>query len=437
MKHWITILTAILVNWAANGKVFADVSVKFSSDTLYLCLGEPFVLEASVSGAIGTTSYLWNTGDTTPTLAIVPVQNSGLYHLTVTDILGTTATDTVWVIALPECVWPGDAEGDGFANNYDVLTLGLAYGAQGLIRPDAHTNWIGQGSPSWSQVFPSGLNYAHSDTDGNGKIDSADFFAIGNNYFLPNTSPGGSPVNEEGFPIYIEFPTGNFQPGDTVTGKIMLGTESIPADSVYGVAFSILYEGELIDSASVIVSYDTSWLGNLHVNMETVDKDFYLNGQLDVGITRTDHAEVSGYGRIADITIMIDDITGKKEGADQISLRIENITLINVSGKKLGVNNSGSQSVILLSGEKWEFGYENTFTVFPNPAEDYVYVETNQPVRPGTQITVRDIQGKLFLQTNIPTENLFKLDISQLPPGVYLIEKQYDSWRETQKLMVK
>ncbi|MEZ4774981.1 MAG: T9SS type A sorting domain-containing protein [Bacteroidia bacterium] len=394
------------------------------------------MLNATINGGVGPYTFLWNTGDTTQSLAILTAGGESVYILSVTDILGTTVTDSILVMGMPECVWPGDANGDGVADNTDVLILGLTYGAQGMVRPDAHTNFIGQGAPAWTQAFASGLNYVHSDTDGDGVVDANDFFAIGKNYFNPVQSPGGSPVVTEGIPIYVVFPQGNFEPGDIVTGAIMLGTEAQPADSVYGIAFSLAYDGAIVDSGSVIVSYDSSWLGNLHVDLEAIDKDFYLDGQVDVGITRTNHLAVAGYGRIADITIMIDDITGKKEGLEDIGIQIERISLVDKAGVSIPVSNVSSHSVISLANDR-QIDKSSIFKVFPNPVHTLMYVETDLPFWEKSTLRMRDIQGKVWHQSEINSATKFKLDISTLPAGMYLVELEHAAGREVQKVILR
>lgn len=436
VKHWITILTTVLMCWINSGKVLANLSVSFPSDTLYLCQGEPYTLDADITGGVGPHAFLWNTGDTTQSLMILPMAGGTVYVLSVTDILGTVVTDSVLVMGMPECVWPGDANGDGVADNTDVLILGLTYGEQGLIRPDAHTNFIGQGAPAWTQSFSSGLNYVHSDTDGDGLVDENDFFAIRKNFFNPVLSPGGSPLVTEGVPVYVVFPEGSFEPGDTVTGAIMLGTAAQPADSVYGIAFSITYDGSVVDSGSVVVSYDSSWFGNIHVDMAAVEKDFYLNGQVDVGITRINHQAVAGYGRIADITIMIDDITGKKEGLNLLDINIDRISLINKWGVSIPVNNSPPHSVISLADENLE-EKSLALTVYPNPAHSTMYVETDIPLWEKAMLRLMDIQGKVWVQTEVQSATKFKLDISSLPAGMYLVELEHAAGREVQKMILK
>lgn len=439
MKHWLTYLAkgALVCVAMCCMQAYAQLQVSFSSDTLYLCEGIPSGLSADVSGGTAPYNYLWNTGDSSVQISIIPLSTGVYYYLLVSDVNGSFSSDSVFVVGLPECVWPGDANGDGLANNEDVLILGLAFGSQGNIRPDAHTNWIGQGAPAWSQTFGTGVNYVHSDTDGDGMVGLTDFQAIGVNYFTPNTGPGNSPSQPMGVPLFVDFPTSSFQPGDTFTAPVILGTADLLADSVYGIAFSIAYSTGLIDSGSVIVSYDTSWLGNIHVDMEAVDKDFYFSGQVDIGISRINQIAVSGYGRIADITVMIDDITGKKEGVEEVAVRIENVSLIDKNGNSIPVNNEGSKFFISLSNDDDLRNEQVDFTLSPNPATGLVRIQTKDNSLRESTLSILDMNGNLIEQSVHRGTNTIEKDLSVLPAGIYLCELKNHLGRRVKKLIIQ
>lgn len=98
--------------------------------------------------------------------------------------------------ALIANVWPGDCDYDLNANNVDLISLGLAYGATGSTRTGASNNWTAQPSADWSQWFQLGANYKHSDCNGDGVVDANDTTAILLNYgnthpfrFIPEYTP--------------------------------------------------------------------------------------------------------------------------------------------------------------------------------------------------------------------------------------------------------
>ncbi|MEZ4825716.1 MAG: T9SS type A sorting domain-containing protein [Bacteroidia bacterium] len=433
MRHWILLLIGIIYSALMPGKLVADNSGIFPSDTLYLCQGEPFTLSGTFPGGVGPYTFLWNTGDTTASILIIPIQGVTNYFLSISDATGSVISDTVEVMAMPECVWPGDTDGDGIVNNRDVLSLGLAFDTQGMIRPDAHTNFIGQGAPAWQQVFSSGINFVHADTDGNGLVDEDDFYAVGANYTGPVNTPGGSVIAFDGIPVYIDWPAGNYQPGDTIRGAIMVGTEESPADSVYGISFSIMYDPAFVDSA--FVSYDSSWLGTLNTDMRALDKNFPLSGQIDVGMTRTNHISIAGAGKVADITVMIDDITGKKDSQEILQIRAEKITLVNAAGTTVPISETTGSSIISLSNES--LIDRPFFQVYPNPADAEIWIESDLPQGVERVISVWDLQGKEWIGQNRTLETKFKLSIEALPAGMYLVSLEHAAGREWQKLVLR
>ena len=61
-------------------------------------------------------------------------------------------------------------------------------------------------------------------------------------------------------------------------------------------------------------------------------------------------------------------------------------------------------------------------TLYPNPAQDYVYLSLGKPAANQGQITVMDMSGRLVLDVDIaPGHSIRQLDISSLSEGVYLV----------------
>ena len=83
-----------------------------------------------------------------------------------------------------DSVWPGDANYDGVANNFDILNLGVNYGTSGPARTAASNAWTGQVCANWANSSPGGINGKHCDCDGNDTVDVADTIPIYLNYGL-------------------------------------------------------------------------------------------------------------------------------------------------------------------------------------------------------------------------------------------------------------
>jgi hypothetical protein len=66
-------------------------------------------------------------------------------------------------------------------------------------------------------------------------------------------------------------------------------------------------------------------------------------------------------------------------------------------------------------------------TLYPNPAQDYVYLSLGKPAANQGQITVMDLSGRLVLEADIISgHSIRQLDISSLSEGVYLV-----NWAES------
>ncbi|TXF89423.1 T9SS type A sorting domain-containing protein [Neolewinella aurantiaca] len=76
-------------------------------------------------------------------------------------------------------VWPGDASNNGVADEADLIYWARAYGIKRFERPASSINWVGQpATPIWPDTFPSGINFAHTDMDGDGRVSGRDLQAL-------------------------------------------------------------------------------------------------------------------------------------------------------------------------------------------------------------------------------------------------------------------
>ncbi|MEL7160286.1 MAG: Kazal-type serine protease inhibitor domain-containing protein, partial [Bacteroidota bacterium] len=72
-------------------------------------------------------------------------------------------------------IWPGDIDDSGRINGVDMLHWSHAYGAAGPERPAASTDWMAQlMGEEWDASFPTGLNFAYADADGDGRVTGRD-----------------------------------------------------------------------------------------------------------------------------------------------------------------------------------------------------------------------------------------------------------------------
>ncbi|MEM6763531.1 MAG: T9SS type A sorting domain-containing protein [Bacteroidota bacterium] len=397
--------------------LLADLDVAFEKDTVYACKDMSIILEPSVSRGNDPYRYTWNDGSTGNSLEVIHnEEGTYLYWLEVEDNNGTKVRDSVSVSVLAECVWPGDANGDRSANHFDVLSMGVGFGEVGPLRPDAHTNWIGQTAHAWEGHDFEGVNFVHSDANGDGIVDIMDMEVVGINYTSALPGMGGSIGSVEDPSLFLDWEAATVN-GDTIEVPLFLGTEDIPADSAYGLAFTLDYDPEEVGAASIFSVADSSWLGSEEKDLFRMDFAFPDLGTVDIVVTRLDQEDRDGFGRIMDIVIVIEDLTGYTGGADKpFRLSVENPRLIESRGKILPLFTEFQ--AIVLSGEDLLAPSAN-LALFPNPAQLTMTVSWDQLKI--EDLYILDGSGRRF---DIPVNlrnNTAVLDVTPLPVGMYTL----------------
>jgi len=206
-------------------------------------------------------------------------------------------------------VWPGDANYDGVANVYDVLALGLAFGDTGTVRPNASTQYTPQPASDWLNALPSGINHKHADTDGNGIVDWNDTLAISLNYGLSHPLRLSNSLMMPSADLSI---TAGMDTVGTSMPVDLYVTLSTPVDSISGLAFRIQLDTALVKINQTVVDYVGSVMGVNGVDLIQVDQVISSSGTIEVGLSRTDHANISGTGQVVRIGIVTtDNVSGK------------------------------------------------------------------------------------------------------------------------------
>ncbi|GIV32986.1 MAG: hypothetical protein KatS3mg031_0521 [Chitinophagales bacterium] len=278
-------------------------------DSVTICRGDSLQL-----AAFGGTQYFWDpaaglTDRNSPTPWASPLE-SKTYTVTIRNGV-CESRFTVHVGVDDDCVWPGDANHDGIANNLDVLAIGIGFNISGLPRPNASIQWYGQYCPDWLLALASGPNLKHADCDGNGVINNADTLPIRLHYGLTHNKSGGPGKKFTDPELYFRMPVDTALSGQEVQVPVYLGTDSLPVNNFYGIAFSVHYDPTLIQENSMRFTPVNSFIGNPS-DLLSFDIDIYGQARMDVGLTRTNRISTGGYGQIGTVSFtMKDDISGK------------------------------------------------------------------------------------------------------------------------------
>ncbi|MEM7035430.1 MAG: C25 family cysteine peptidase [Bacteroidota bacterium] len=338
--------------------------------------------------------------------------------------------DPALVLYTPDfSVWPGDANNDRIANQYDLLTLGLAYGDTGAARPNASNAWAEQTAFPWATDFPDGTNHANADCNGDGEINQDDTLAIQLNYGLTHNRVGGNSGTNDDPDLFVESPTDSLEAGERAELYVHLGDPIDMAQNVYGIGFSILYDANLVDPDSITIAFDTCWIGTQGQNLIALTHHFPAQGQLDVALTRTDHQPVTGAGVIARIGIVvIDNISGKREGGlivEDLEFRIVQTIANDAAGNRVPLFENTTTIVVhdadaaATQGPAPKLAPGTAFAAYPNPATEVLHLlsEAALPV----EATLFQADGKAVRHAQFAAGDAMSLQVADLPAGTYLL----------------
>lgn len=315
----------------------------------------------------------------------------------------------------PNLVWPGDTESNNVSNHFDLLNIGLAFGSEGPERSVQGIEWTGLLAEQWDEVFPNGLNQVHADCDGNGVVDENDIAALEVNFnethgdVIPPVLIGGS---EDDSPLYVDLlGAGALIDGQQFSASIMLGTEDFPVEEMYGLAFTLEFDPEVIDPNSIQLMYDPSWLGVENVNLITFDQSEADEGKVHVALSRSDQNNVSGHGHIAAFIGIIDNIAGK----EAVQIGVTQVKAITVKQALVPLTKPVQTAGIVTSTNEPVIG---EFKVFPNPASTEVTLVHPLGIK-AENVRLKNING-VVIQIELSGNN--QLNIGDLADGIYFLE---------------
>ena len=344
-------------------------------------------------------------------------------------------------------VFPGDANANGRINNIDLLYMGYAYGAIGPARqiigmePD-----IAEITAVWALEFPNGLNYAHSDADGNGIIDILDMLSIYSNY--------NQELDEAQDDVFI---TGNIDvdplldletspagaaltAGSILEIPIVLGSPDQPLENITGLAFTIKYPAEFVASANF--QFTADWFNPDELNGLVTFQTFEGQtepGSLDVTLSRFGPDPVSGWGEIGVLSIIIeDDLIGLLPTADSTTLEVEltDVKGVNEQFEDLPIVPDLVQ-MMLYHPDALATSTENpipvAISIFPNPVLDQLFIKANAAI---DQVVLYDLAGQRILSLQQNQNYQADLTLGHLSPGLYYLKVATSKGQITQKISI-
>ena len=83
-----------------------------------------------------------------------------------------------------------------------------------------------------------------------------------------------------------------------------------------------------------------------------------------------------------------------------------------------------------------DLSIKNTSIIYPNPTHDYVYISLNNDIT-ASSINIYDVSGRLVLTKAITAPSPFKLNVSNLKAGTYLLTVNSTTHRVSQKIIIQ
>ncbi|MDX1908512.1 MAG: T9SS type A sorting domain-containing protein [Bacteroidia bacterium] len=322
-----------------------------------------------------------------------------------------------------ELIWPGDVDDNGTANSVDVLYLGVAWGANGSLRPNGSTAWTGQSAgANWGPQFSNFIDWKYADCDADGTVGQADIQVISQNYGLIHNR-NGAERTLDGPPLYLSIPVDSVMVGDTLMADVFLGTPLDTADQLYGIAFTITYDTALVQAGSAAFIPDSTWFGEQGVNTAYLSKDFYDLGQVEAALTRTDQQMVNGQGRIGSFMIItIDNISGKTVESRQLNLSIVPRLAMNLNQDSLSIEATEGDSLVVFQEiiNSQSPRSDLDLRIYPQPADQEVVITCSQRIE---SVQLLTLHGQILLETR-PGGTQTRVPLEGIAPGTYILRVQ-------------
>lgn len=398
-------------------------------------------INAMASGLSGVT-YSWTGPNSFSSSSAYNMLNNtssdaGTYTVTVTGTGcagSVTLTDNVFVSgAACDSVWPGDTDNSFEVTNWDLLNIGVAYGATGTARTGASNNWIAQYATDWNTTFTNtNQNHKYADCNGDGVVNGNDTVAVMLNYGQWHNKGVHVPLAKSASDpdLYFDMAGVTLTPGATVTVPIKLGTSNLNMNNIYGIAASVKIQGITPSSSMSIAS--NGWMGD-NTNSMAITKAVN-NNQTDWTLVRTNHANVSGDGTIATLTFTVP--AGSEN--QNVLLYFENVKMIENDGSEItNYNLVDDNSVVYPLSVNAAIANASSAIIVPNPSDAQANVQFSLMSEAKLHIAVTDITGRVVWsqeQMYAAGAQSIALPNATLAPGMYHVQLRDSKGSVTQNI---
>ena len=438
----VTYVYTVTANGCTNSTLFSVVVPVNSIPTLSSTLTPPAIFSGTVftytptSSSVGAT-FSWtraavtgisnasasgagNPNETLTNTTAAPINVTYVYTVTANGCSNPTTYNVV-VTVVPDVVWPGDANSDSLVNNVDLLPIGLYYSQTGAPRTTTGNTFQADLATNWGTLETNGQDIKHADCNGDGIIDMNDTLAINLNFNLTHAIV---PVHNANYnetrttpDMYFVISGSSFNAGDFVDAEVWLGTTTTPVTNLYGISFNINYNESLVQSGTESVSYPSSWIGTPGTSSIKIGKVDALANTAYGAVTRIDHNNASGFGKIADFKFQIK--TSLTSPA-AMPLSICCIVANNAAGLAQTITTQTDSVLINQATGIQENNNASSIVVSPNPFTSQTTVSFSKKIKNGT-VKIRDVVGKEVRSIDFSGNQLI-IEKGELNAGIYFVQ---------------
>ncbi|MDF1696319.1 MAG: T9SS type A sorting domain-containing protein [Saprospiraceae bacterium] len=344
-------------------------------------------------------------------------------------------------ICIDDCVWPGDANGDGKVSVVDALSIGRFIGLGGPAREASLYGEMYEGSSAenWFNDQVNGKNLKHVDADGDGHITTADLDVVAENYGDINSIISEDILGVKNIPFILTSDAIEIDSGATIVINVIIGTDENPAIDIHGVSFAVNIDPDIIDSETVEVEYlETGYLVKdaPYVHMTHVPED----GIIHTAGTKSNALGSTGSGIVATVSFIVEETadgikTDKKRSVnDQIgdivsTIRATDIVIEDSKGFKYALPNASLDISLKNNNET-----AASIHVYPNPSSEIINVASKDGSNL-TSIKVYNMDGRLEKSTSQINKKEGQVRIGSLSTGIYIIQVESENGLYSEKFI--
>lgn len=339
------------------------------------------------------------------------------------------------------CVYPGDANNNGIDNDFDILEMGLKYGASAVARTQIGDRWM-------PYTPPSPITNAYVDANGDNIVDSLDLIVNKDNWQETHSLYTGAVegFNTVGTDLFFErFYTNStnpvFPPTDTIVSlgryavlDVNFGDLGQNVADVHGVTFRVNYdEAVLILEENGI--FPIPGLGGTELKNGWLDDDgapvhsrmTLEDGRVHYVGTRLNQVNYTGGGNIGRLIFKIDPNTPINANTMSTQVCFEDFKAIRADGTTISI---GAECATIsyrdpnYTGIKTIQAVAPTISIYPNPSDYQLNIDLGEERAKSIQLF--NVLGK-EVQSLENASGIVEIQKNKLAQGVYTVVVHFEN----------